>query len=75
MIGYAQNRDPMEAAKWAVAGWGGPKLAAAMMNNPTSANYLAQGMGRELPQNALVELLRRSGQMAGPALLASQSGN
>lgn len=67
--------DMQDAAKWAAVGWGGPKLAAALMNNPATANYLANGIGREIPQNALIDLMRRSGQLAGPALLASHAGN
>lgn len=71
--------DPLEAAKYAAGGIAAPKLLQILMNNPTTANYLAQGMAPGVmrsivssPQtNPLVGALMRN---APRAALQAQPG-
>jgi hypothetical protein len=47
-VEYLRTGDPKDAAVAAAAGFAGPKLAQAAMNNPAVANYLARGMSGKM---------------------------
>jgi hypothetical protein len=63
---YINEGDPEKALKLAAATYVAPRVAASVLTNPRTANYLAQGFGSTpMPtQNVLAQYL---GRLAGPS--------